>query len=216
MKKKDEITNKEEFLRKTYEEYKRELNGAIANIDIFNRNMIELRENNITFDNFVDKLNNEVIEEKQKRDKIQVKDCLKYYKSKESLTTGNEYKLYRCLEELFNNDYKDKDLQIFVQVSMSQLINIKGADKFYAPLNFISRKSIDFVIAEKEKDNKKNLKIKFCIEVDGTEHETDPERIKSDETKDIILESVGIKLIRIKNKNYYEKDKINALIKDYI
>ena len=204
---KDKLT-KEEYLKEVYSKYSKRLENDLKNINIFSENMIELNENNITFEDFKDKVADEMLKEQTKQSKIEVEDCLKYYKKKDFLITYNEYAFYKELMQMCK-DYDDcKNLKIFSQVTMSRIVDYD--EKLYFPFNFYSQKSIDFVIT-----NSGN-RIKFCIELDGKEHEEDEKRIKSDETKNKILEYIGIKLFRFKNENNIKASEIYEKVKDYI
>lgn len=81
-------------------------------------------------------------------------------------------------------------LVVFSQVSVSQMLHIRGWDA-NAQLNEIGRKSVDFLVCRKEGDN---FAIVAAIELNGAVHELE-ERKRADEVKRAALEEAGIPLI---------------------
>lgn len=128
-------------------------------------------------------------------------DYSKYFYKKEYLLTTTELKFYGLLKQI-----TDKlNLTLFCQVSMYEIINCKD----YKQFNRIRSKCIDFVITEK------NCKIKCCIELDDSSHNT-PKRQKRDYVLDEIFKSAGVNLIRVKTQNYYNLEELENLIKNNI
>ena len=120
-----------------------------------------------------------------------------YYKKKNCLLTETELKFYKIIRDITN----ELNLKICPQVSLYEIVTTSN----YAEFEKISKKTIDFVIT----DN--NLKIKCCIELDDPTHYRQ-DRIERDNFINKILENVGIKLIRIKASNSYDKYKIRNAI----
>lgn len=123
----------------------------------------------------------------------------KVYEKKEYLLTQTELKFYKLLKSI-----TDKlELQLFVQVSMYQIIKNKNLKDF----NKIKSKSIDYVITEK------NCKIKLCIELDDKTH-NNKQRIERDKFVNKLFNDLNIKLLRIPVEGYYNIEKLEQQIKE--
>lgn len=119
------------------------------------------------------------------------------YKNKEYILTPTELKFYKILKEIAD----ESNLIICPQVSLYEII--KSND--YKSFNKISRKSIDFVVAEQ------NLKIVYCIELDDYTHNKQS-RIQRDNFVNEIFKQANIKLYHIPVKQYYNKDEIKKAL----
>lgn len=113
----------------------------------------------------------------------------KYYRPKIYITTLNELHFYEVLLDIA----KELDLILFCQVSLYSIIEPKkelDRSTKRTFLNKIDRKSIDFVLVDK-----KNCKIKLCIELDDSTHNK-KDRIVRDEFINTLFEQLGISLLR--------------------
>lgn len=112
------------------------------------------------------------------------------YNDKRQLFNGTEATLYHQLVAAL------PQLVVFSQVSVSQMLDIKGWYK-NSQLNKIGRKSVDFLICRREGDN---FSMVAAIELNGAVHEQE-ERKRSDAVKREALEEAGIPLIVYETRN---------------
>ena len=122
--------------------------------------------------------------------------CEEKYNAKRYIISLNELNFFKELKKLIDV----MDLNLLTQVSLYSLIETKNKKYNYEEFNKIKSKSIDFVIADK-----KSCRARVCIELDDTTHKLN-NRIKRDNFLDELFKSVGIKLLRIKVSDNYEKD----------
>ena len=121
------------------------------------------------------------------------------FRVKKFLMSADEYKMYRCLEEI----YKESNIRISVQVALNQILEA-NTKRYYAdnPQDCIMNKfkglSIDYVLFDI-----KTSKILCCIELNGKEHETDIERIERDNFLKETFELLDVPLIMIKSQEKY-------------
>ena len=124
-------------------------------------------------------------------------DYKKKYIKKDYLLTQTELKFYKILKQITD----EMDLVICPQVPLYEIVkNIE-----YKDFNRIASKSIDFVITEK------NLKIKFCIELDDYTHKQE-KRIQRDNFVNNLFKATNIKIIRIPVQNFYDKEELKRII----
>lgn len=124
------------------------------------------------------------------------------YKKKQYLLTKSEHDFFNTLSQVIENQ-----LYIFPQVHLSDLFEHKiYGQNWRGALNHIQRKSVDFVICDKE-----YLKPLCAIELDDSSHNTQ-DRADRDETVEEIFKNANLPLIRIKNTGTWDKE----LIKEYI
>lgn len=130
------------------------------------------------------------------------------YKAKRYITTKIEFELYKILIQICEK----YNLIPLTQVVLYEIIevNLNKYDKRYLKyFNKIASKSIDFVIIDKS-----TSRIRMCIELDDTTHNT-PARIKRDEFLNTLFNEVDISpLIRIKPQKNYNIAEIEKLIVD--
>lgn len=130
------------------------------------------------------------------------------FKMKQYFITKDEHKMYRCLEEI----YKNTNIKISVQVALNQIIET-NTKRYYTkdPKDCITNKfkglSIDFVLFDINTN-----KIICCIELNGNEHNTDPERIERDTFLKESFEFLEIPLIQIKSQEKYTQKEIKNII----
>jgi len=136
----------------------------------------------------------------------------KYYKPKRYITTLNELNFYNILLEIT----KELDMILFSQVSLYNIISMKDNLDYSTKtkyFNKIASKSIDFVLVDK-----KNCRIKLCIELDDTTHYKQ-KRIERDNFINKLFKDLEIDLLRYPvYKVYYKnilKQKIQESIKEH-
>ncbi|MCA9353659.1 DUF2726 domain-containing protein [Candidatus Nomurabacteria bacterium] len=124
------------------------------------------------------------------------------YSKKKFLITKSEAELFNLLIQEFGNKY-----YIFPQVHLSSFLDhkIKGQN-WSAALSHIQRKSVDFLICDKE-----YITPLVAIELDDKSHERE-DRKERDFVVEKILESANIKLVRIKKEDQYNIDKIKSIL----
>lgn len=130
-----------------------------------------------------------------------------YYQPKIYITTLNELKFYTVLLEIA----KELDLILFSQVSLYNIIETKHNLDYKTKttyFNKIASKSIDFVLVDK-----KDCKIKLCIELDDSTHKQE-KRIERDNFINKLFEDLEINLIRQPVYNIYYKDTIKKRIQE--
>lgn len=121
------------------------------------------------------------------------------YKKKERLLTQNELKFYKILKQITNK----YNLELFTQVALYEIVQAKKIKYF----NKIKSKTIDFVITDQ------NLKTLICIELDDKTHYWN-KRIERDLFINELFFELGIKLLRIDVKPFYNIEKIERKIKE--
>lgn len=122
---------------------------------------------------------------------------------KKPLLTPSERVLFHKLKLAFPK------LNIFVQVDLGQILEVKKGYDFKAWRNRINRMSLDYVLA----DQKGN--VLCCIELDDASH-LRKDRIIADNKKNKALQSAGIPLLRIPVKNSPTPEQLNQQIKALI
>lgn len=109
------------------------------------------------------------------------------YERKEHLTTRPEKEFLETLLSITKNIF-----YIFPQIHLTSLVNHKiPGQNPTAALNHIDRKSVDYVICDKE-----NLKPLLVIEFDDPSHQRE-DRMERDIEVERILAEAGIPLLRI-------------------
>ena len=157
----------------------------------------------------------EKLEEKRKMIQIEKKGIwgiksviIPTFKTKDYFITNDEYKMYRCLEEI----YKDTNVRISTQVALNQIIE-GNTKRYYTEnpneniMNKFKGLSIDFVLF-----NIITHKIICCIELNGKEHSEDNKRIERDEFLRETFELLEIPLIEIKSQESYIQEDIKNII----
>jgi hypothetical protein len=128
------------------------------------------------------------------------------YIKKNYLLTKAEVSFFRVLEQAIENKY-----YIFVQVHLSELLYIKDAGQdFRKYRNKIDRKSIDFVIAEKN-----YLSPLLAIELDDNTHYLS-ERMDRDDFVEKACKAAGLPLLRVGNSYSYDVPKLKNRIEELI
>ena len=131
------------------------------------------------------------------------KPKLPYFKKKHFVSRA-ELSFFRALEQAIEGKY-----YIFPQVRLSDLVYVKVAKGEYQKYhNKINRKSVDFVIVEKN-----DLNPLLAIELDDRTH-NHKNRIKRDDFVENVFEKVGLSLLSIKCATTYDVQKIRADIEN--
>lgn len=124
------------------------------------------------------------------------------YKRKQYLLTKSEQEFFKVLNQVIDNQ-----LYIFPQVHLSNLFEHKVyGQNWRGALNHIQRKSVDFVLCDKE-----YLKPLCAIELDDSSHNIQY-RADRDETVEEIFKNANLPLIRIKNTGIWDKELIKQEI----
>ena len=128
------------------------------------------------------------------------------YAKKDYLLTRAESEFFRILEKATESKY-----YIFPQVSLSDLLFVKAKkEEYYKYRNKIDRKSVDFVLAEKE-----SLKPLLAIELDDSSHGY-RKRKERDNFVEKAFKDAGLFLIRINYKRNYNIQEISDAINNAI
>lgn len=115
-----------------------------------------------------------------------------YYKNPYFLTDA-EKSFFRVLQSAVGEQYF-----ICCQVGLNSLIRInKKGREWWVYKGKLGQKSVDFVLLDNNR-----LEPKIAIELDDSSHLL-PSRQKRDEFVDRVMETTGIRLVRIKNQTNY-------------
>lgn len=109
------------------------------------------------------------------------------YKKRYSIMTNAEKKYFLYLQEKYGQAY-----YIFPQVNLDKIIEVTDQKNFYTYFNKINRKSVDFVLA-----NKETLETFKAVELDDYTHNWNS-RKKRDAFVNEIFESIDLLLSREK------------------
>lgn len=132
-----------------------------------------------------------------------------FYKPRRYVTTLNELIFYQTLLEIC----KELDLILFSQVSLYNIIEVKqnlNNSLKTTYFNKINKKSIDFVLVDK-----KNCRIKLCIELDDYTHQR-KDRIKRDKFINELFKQLNINLLRYPVYSKYNKEILKRKIQEKI
>lgn len=120
-------------------------------------------------------------------------DDYKHYVKRNYLMSKAEHEFYKVLEETIRDQY-----YIIPQVQLSKIIEVNKYEKNKRTyVNKIDRKSVDFVLF-----NKEYFTPYMVIELDDSSHML-PEREERDRFINSTLDRVGIKTIRVQVANTY-------------
>lgn len=111
------------------------------------------------------------------------------YVRKQYLMNKSEHDFYKVLLAAVGDRY-----YVFAQVHLSTIIDPAGAGQSYqGALNHINRKSVDFVLCDKQ-----YLSPKLAIELDGNSHER-VDRVARDVEVERMLQDARLPLLRVAN-----------------
>jgi hypothetical protein len=122
------------------------------------------------------------------------------YKKKGELMTKAEKEFFDVLEKVVNNRY-----YIIPQVKISNLAVVSGTRNYKTYLNKIDRKTVDFVLFDKQ-----FLPV-VVVELDDSSH-NDLSRKKRDNFVDMVMKKIGLKIVHIKTAYKYNLEDINKII----
>lgn len=149
-------------------------------------------------------LNNLNLEKNKEEKTINYKN---YYRAKRYVITLNELNFYNILMEIA----KELELVVFSQVSLYNILETKSNLDYRTKtiyFNKIASKSIDFVLVDK-----KDCRIKLCIELDDDTHKQE-KRIERDKFINELFKSLEINLLRYPVYKIYYKDTLKRRIQE--
>lgn len=124
------------------------------------------------------------------------------YIKKEYLMTKAEHEFFKVLERAVQGRY-----YIVPQVQLSNLVQVEKQKRWeYSLRNKIDRKSVDFVLF-----NKEFFTPHLVIELDDTSHSKE-DRIARDGFVDRVLDKTGIKITHVKAAYNYDLSDIQKLL----
>lgn len=127
------------------------------------------------------------------------------FKRKDFLLNVPERKFFENIQKIIPNHYV-----VFPQILLSNIVSVDSEKQdFWANQNKINRKTIDFIIFEKQ-----YLKPILAIEYDWGTHKLES-RKQRDDFVDDVLGKCGIKCIHVKHKDTTNFDDINREILEH-
>lgn len=118
------------------------------------------------------------------------------YRAKDCIVTNAEAKFFWKLDRVINGKYF-----IFPQAHLSTILNYKvPGQNWDAARNHINRKSVDYVICDKE-----TLKPVYAIELDDNTHNYS-DRQKRDKEVERIFQCADIPLVRFNDMNISDQE----------
>jgi very-short-patch-repair endonuclease len=130
------------------------------------------------------------------------KEYLPYVKNN-YLMTKAEHEFFKVLQQVVQDKY-----YIVPQVQLSKVIRVNKYEKFkYKYSNMIDRKSVDFVLFEKE-----TFSPYLVIELDEESHQL-PKREDRDHFVNAIMKKTGLRIEHIKTAYQYDISEITRLVK---
>lgn len=190
------------YKKRKYKKYKEKQN------EIHQQNIRRYKEENKTIEK-TPNITSEIKETIKKIIEIKPtvkKEETKHYKRKLYLTTKTELELYKILLAICEK-YK---LALFTQVVLYEIVQVNEPPftrEYSKYFNKICRKSIDFIIADKE-----TTRIRLCIELDDPTHKR-KKRIERDNFINELFEDLQIELLRIKTSENYDINAIESKIR---
>ncbi len=100
--------------------------------------------------------------------------------------TPSEQEMYRKLEQQYGNQY-----YIFPQINLDKLVEVTDKKNYYHYFNKINRKSVDFVLADKN-----TFETVQVIELDDWTHGLE-KRKKRDNFLHSLMKQIELKIIRV-------------------
>ena len=126
-----------------------------------------------------------------------------YLVSKWKVFTNTELTFFKALNKIIDNE----NYFLFTKIRLVDLVNIRKAEywKYITIFNKLSKKHIDFVIADKY------WNIKVLIELDDKYHNSNKAKI-NDKFKNELMEYLKIPLLRYNVWKYYDLDRVRDLL----
>lgn len=121
------------------------------------------------------------------------------FKKQDYVMEYAELKFYKELKKITD----EREWVIFPQVTLYSIVSVNDKKRFNQLFPQLKGKSIDFVIC----DEKNSCKILMCIELEGSTRGK-AFKEKNDKFKDELFEEVGIKFVRAKRRNTYNKEEL--------
>lgn len=114
------------------------------------------------------------------------------YRKCDYFMTVNEIRFYKFLVKVIATikEKNNHNLEVYPQVAINRIIQQNNRREYELNKELFG-KNIDFTIFDKDKNE-----VICCIELDGPEHKTDPNRIERDKIINKAFESSDLKLIR--------------------
>lgn len=128
------------------------------------------------------------------------------YRTRPALLTSSERKFLKALETAAG-----VDLRVFAQVRLADLVLItkrRGEKGYQAAFNKVASKHVDFVLCDSE-----DLAIAGVVELDDRSHD-EPHVRSRDATKDAILKSAGIPILRVNVQTRYDPAELRKNLKE--
>ena len=126
------------------------------------------------------------------------------YNRKNFFLTRAEHECYDALAQAVGSEYL-----LFAQVHLPTIVDhtVRGQD-WRAALAHINRKSVDFVLCDKE-----HISPKLAIELDDKSHERS-DRQERDREVERILKEAGIPLLRLENHGVFNPSELATKIRE--
>jgi len=124
------------------------------------------------------------------------------YRKKDFLMTRGEHQFFDILEEVVGNKY-----YLFPQIHLSTILDHKAkGQSWMGAFMHINQKSVDYVICDKN-----YIKPLLAIELDDKSHER-ADRQERDVEVERILNGAGLPLLRVPERDSYDKVKLSQEI----
>lgn len=140
-----------------------------------------------------------VLAKKRKNIEEPTNSALPYFRKKTLLNEGEQVLFHRLIEAM-------PACYVLAQVRLADIVGIKKCDNRQSWFNKIQSKSVDFVICNK------SFVVLACVELDGKTHAQE-DRQKADRSKDEVLQTVGIPMVRIEAGKLGSVEEIKTLLK---
>jgi very-short-patch-repair endonuclease len=129
------------------------------------------------------------------------KEYLPYVKNN-YLMTKAEHEFFKVLQQVVQEKY-----YIIPQVQLSKIVRVNKYEKFkYKYANMIDRKSVDFVLFEKE-----TFSPYLVIELDEESHQL-PNREDRDHFVNAVMAKIGLTIVHIKTSYQYSREEIQSIL----
>jgi very-short-patch-repair endonuclease len=123
-------------------------------------------------------------------------------RKKEKLMTKAEHEFFKVLQQVVQEKY-----YIVPQVQLSNLVQVeKQRSREYAFRNKIDRKSVDFVLF-----NKEYFTPYLVIELDDSSHSREDRKMR-DGFVDSVLNKAGIRIMHLETAYNYDLNKVSAIL----
>ena len=124
---------------------------------------------------------------------------------KQKFFSNNEYKLYKCLDEIVQNT---EGVDLFAKTRWEDIWNAERGDEHQRYRGFLRSRHVDFLIL-RSNTNKPYI----LIELTDSSHAR-PDRAERNERLEQFCEDTGLHLLWIKTKPYYDQEEIRKKIRE--